>query len=220
MTETSNQPAVSPNRWRASHAYAMAAICLFAGLLIGYLFRGSASPGSATGARPDGVTPSVDTAGGQASRAMPSLEQMKHMADKQAEPLLQKLQADPNNPDLLVHLADIYQATHQFREAVGYFEKALAADPKNAATRTAMASCLYYTGDADGAIRQLEQAVKDDPGNANALFNLGLIRWQGKKDGIGATTAWRQLLKANPRLEAGKKHEVEQLIAEVGSKPN
>jgi cytochrome c-type biogenesis protein CcmH/NrfG len=148
---------------------------------------------------------------------MPTLEQMKHMADKQAQPLLEKLKTDPNNAELLIQTAKIYQATHQFGEAVSYFEKAVAVDPKNVVTRTALASCLYYSGDADGAIRQLERATKDEPGNANALFNLGVIRWQGKKDGRGALAAWRQLLQANPRLAADKKSQVEKLIAEVSS---
>jgi cytochrome c-type biogenesis protein CcmH/NrfG len=114
-----------------------------------------------------------------------------------------------------VQIANIYQSTHQFQEAAGYFETALKVDPRNVATRTAMASCLYYTGDVDGAIGQLEQSLKVDPGNANSLFNLGVIKWQGKKDAAGAVAAWRQLLKSNPDLEENKKNQVKKLIADV-----
>jgi hypothetical protein len=37
-------------------------------------------------------------------------------------------------------------------------------------------------GDVDGALQQLTQATTDDPKDANSFFNLGMIRWQGKKD--------------------------------------
>jgi cytochrome c-type biogenesis protein CcmH/NrfG len=137
------------------------------------------------------------------------------MADKQAEPLLAKLKTDPNNAALLVRIATIYKSTHQFQEAAGYFEQALKIDPKNVTTRTEMASCLYYTGDVDGAIGQLQQSLKEDPNNANSLFNLGVIKWQGKKDAGGAIAAWQQLLKSNRHLEGDKRAQVEKLIAEV-----
>ncbi|HVO82430.1 MAG TPA: tetratricopeptide repeat protein [Terriglobales bacterium] len=200
----------------------MAAGCLLAGLLIGYLFRGSESPKLVGDAGPASTLQgSGPAAAHEGPQAMPTLEQMKHMADKQAEPLLAQLKTDPGNAELLVHIAYIYKSTHQFQEATSYLDKALQLDPKNVRARSELASCLYYTGDVDGAIRQLEQAVKDDPKNANSLFNLGVIRWQGKKDGSGAIAAWQQLLKSNPGLEASKKDQVEKLIAEVrNSKPN
>jgi cytochrome c-type biogenesis protein CcmH/NrfG len=221
MADTSNQPEASRDRWQAKHAYAMAAACLLVGLMIGYLFRGSQSPALLTDAA---LTATPQTSGPETAppgqHAMPTLEQMKHMADKKAEPLLEKLKTDPANADLLVRVANIYKSTHQFREAASYFEKALKVDPRNVATRSELAACLYYTGDVDGAIRQLQQSLKDDPKNANSLFNLGVIKWQGKKDGSGAVAAWRQLLKSNPHLEESKKSQVEKLIAEVSGKPN
>lgn len=140
---------------------------------------------------------------------------MKRMADKKAEPLLVKLKADPNNPDLLNQVGLIYKSTHQFKEAASYYQKALDVDPKNVAARTDLASCLYYEGDADGAIKQLQQSLSYDPKDANSLFNLGMIRLQGKNDPSGAVTAWQQLLRANPGLADQKKNQVEKLIAEA-----
>ena len=54
----------------------------------------------------------------------------------------------------------------------------------------------------DGAISQLQTALQYDPKDANSLFNLGMIKWQGKQDGKGALAAWRELLKSNPQLSA------------------
>jgi cytochrome c-type biogenesis protein CcmH/NrfG len=164
--------------WQVKQVYAMAAVCLLVGLALGYLFRGSQSSAPpAPGA--SGIQPNAraGATGGQ----MPSLDQMKQIADKKAEPLLAKLKSDPNNSGLLLQVGNIYKATHQFKDAVSYYDKALKVDSKNVATRNEMAPCLYYTGDADGALAQLEQSLNDDPRNADALFNLGVIKWMQRK---------------------------------------
>ena len=146
---------------------------------------------------------------------MPSLDDMKHMADKKAEPLLAQLKKDPNNSQLLNQIGTLYKATHQFKEAAGYFQKAIEVDPKNVAARTDLASCLFYEGDADGAIQQLQQSLTYDPKDVNSLFNLGMIRLQAKNDPSGAVTAWQQLLKLNPTLTEDKKAAVQKLIAQA-----
>ena len=146
---------------------------------------------------------------------MPSLDDMKHMADKKAEPLLAQLKKDPNNSQLLNQIGTLYKATHQFKDAAGYFQKAIEADPKNVAARTDLASCLFYEGDADGAIQQLQQSLTYDPKDVNSLFNLGMIRLQAKNDPSGAVKAWQQLLKLNPTLTADKKAAVQKLITQA-----
>ncbi len=196
----------------------MAATCLVLGLLLGYLFRDSGAHGSPQAPSPvqaASVRPATMGASSNAKTGMPTLEQMHQMADKQAEPLLAKLKDDPGNADLLNQVANIYRATHQFKEAGEYYQKALKIAPKNVAVRTDLASCLFYEGDMDGALAQLQQSLQYAPGDANSLFNLGMIRWQGKKDANGAAAAWQQLLKLNPKLPAGKRAEVQKLIDQV-----
>jgi cytochrome c-type biogenesis protein CcmH/NrfG len=146
---------------------------------------------------------------------MPSLEEMKQMAEKKAEPLLEKLKSDPNNKDLLVQVGNIYEATHRFKDAATFYGRALQVDPKNIVLRTQMASCLYYDGDVDGAITQLQQSLQDSPKDANSLFNLGMIKWRGKKDSKGAVAAWQQLLKLNPQLSPDRKAQVQKLMADA-----
>lgn len=215
MANTTSSPDPASTNWRQKHVYILAAVCLLIGALIGYLFRGSASPIKPSSAVPPASETPTSTATAPGAPQMPTLDQMKHIADKQAEPLLAKLKTDPGNPQLLTQVAAIYKATHHFQDAVAYYEKALQADPKNVATRTELASCLYYTGDVDGALNQLQQSLKDKPNDPNSLFNLGMIRWQGKKDSKGAVAAWQQLLKSNPQLESDKKAQVEKLIADA-----
>jgi cytochrome c-type biogenesis protein CcmH/NrfG len=197
--------------WKPAQVYAMASICLAIGLAVGYLFRGSASNAAPTTA----TTQSSSQGAPPAPAQMPSLDDMRKMADKQAEPLLAKLQGDPKNSDLLNQIGTIYKSTHQFKEAIGYYQKAVQADPKNNLARTDLASCLYYEGDVDGALTQLQHALTYNPKDVNSLFNLGMIRWKGKGDSKGAVQAWKQLLKSNPELDPQKKNEVEQLLTEV-----
>lgn len=210
--EPTPEPTAEPS-WQAKQVYAMAVISLVVGLAIGYLFRGSQSPAApppqpAANAQP--TAPAGDMGG-----HMPSLEEMKEMADKKAAPLLEKLKTDPNNRDLLIQVGKIYSSTHQFKEAASYYGKALQGDPKDVAIRTEMASCLYYNGEVDEAISQLQQSLHYDPKDANSLFNLGMIKWQGKQDSKGALAAWQQLLKSNPQLSAERKATVQKLMADV-----
>ena len=196
--------------WPIKQVYTMAVVCLVFGLAIGYLFRGSQSPASP--AQPAANTQLAAPSGGGHT---PSLEEMRRMADTKAAPLLEKLKSDPNNSGLLIQVGNIYKATHQFKEAVDYYNKVLQLDPNNVAIRTEMASCLYYNGDVDGAISQLQQALRYNPKDANSLFNLGMIKWQGKQDNKGALAAWQELLRTNPQLSADRKATVQKLMADA-----
>ena len=200
---------------QAAHVYAMAGLCLVTGLAIGYLFSGSQA--STAGKQPPvaanmaKVAPSGAVNAGDAGR----LAEMKLVADKQAAPLLEKLKSDPNNSAVLAQVAAIYHTTHQFKDAAAYYEKAVQADPKNVALRTKFASSLYRNGDVDGAIAQLNEGLRYDAKDANSLFDLGLIKLQGKQDGKGALAAWQKLLKSNPQLSAERKATVQKLMADV-----
>ena len=207
------QSADQNSTWQAWQVYVMAAICLLVGVLVGYLVRGSAPAAAVPTAT---AQPSPEGAA-TTQKQMPSLDDMKRMADKQAEPLLAKLKADPNNADLLNQVGNIYRLTHQFDVAATYYKKSLDANPKNVGPRTDLASCLYYQGDVDGAIAELEKSLTYDPKHAGTLLNLGLIRWKGKDDAPGAIAAWQSLLKYHPDFQ--KKSDVEKLIAEAKTHP-
>jgi cytochrome c-type biogenesis protein CcmH/NrfG len=212
------QSTIAASAWRAKQVYAMAVISLIVGLTVGYLFRGSQSAGPTAqpvAAAELSTQPSPHTGAMGAGGKMPSLEEMKQMADKKAVPLLEKLKGDPTNKDLLIQVAKIYSSTHQFKEAAVYYDKAVQVDPKDVALRTQLASTLYYNGDVDGAISQLQQSLHYDPKDANSLFNLGMIKWQGKQDSKGALAAWQLLLKSNPQLSEERKAAVQKLMADA-----
>lgn len=194
--------------WQGWQVYAMATICLVVGIFVGYLARGSA-PASVPKAQQAAPVAAAEPQ----PQKMPSMDDMKRMADKQVQPLLDKLQSDPKNADLLNQVGNVYRMTHQFKAAAEYYQKALDLDPKNIGARADLASCLFYEGNVDGAISQLEKSLTYDPKHAGTLYNLGMIRWQGKGDAAGAVASWQQLLKLNPDYD--NKAGVQKLISEA-----
>ncbi|HSY02746.1 MAG TPA: tetratricopeptide repeat protein [Acidobacteriaceae bacterium] len=207
--ETNPEPA-APGTLPSRQVGALAAFALIVGLAIGTLIPTAQTSESRSPASP---TASPAAAMGNAHR--PSMDDMKQMADKQAAPLVEKLKSDPNNVTLLVQVGGIYHITHQFAQASGWYAKAVQIDPKNVPIRTKLAISLFRAGDTDGAIDQLNQGLAIDPRNANSLFNLGMIRLQGKGDAKGALAAWQLLLKSNPQLSADRKAVVVKLMGDV-----
>jgi cytochrome c-type biogenesis protein CcmH/NrfG len=208
MVNAPIRDAAAGEQLRARQVYLAAAICLLVGLGIGYVSRGLQSP------LPVQPTARNGQPSGQAAAGMSSLDQLKQMGDTQAAPLLEKLKSNPHDSALLSEVGAIYHSSHQFKEAAAYYEKAVQADPKNVALRSKLAANMYRSGDVDGGIGQLNQALAVDPKDANALFNLGMIRLQGKNDGRGALDAWQRLLKSNPQLSPERKAEVQKLMAD------
>ena len=144
---------------------------------------------------------------------MPTLEQLKRMADGKAAPLLEKLKSDSQNPQLENQIGRVYENAHQFKEAAGYFEKSLRQDPRNIGFRADYASCLYYTGDVDGALAQLNQSLTYDPKHAGTLLNIGIIRWKGKNDVDGAVAPWEKLLQYHP--DFAQREALQQMIIQA-----
>ena len=219
MDNEANQPSTSGTNWTATQTYAMAAVCLLIGVLVGYLVRGSAKPASQMApASAEMQQPATTPPSAVEQQKMPTLDDMKRMADKQADPLLAQLKTDPKNVELLNKTALTYKAAHQFKDAISYFQKALDVDPKNVAIRTDMASCMYYTGDVDGALAELDKSLTYDPKHQGTLMNIGIIKWQGKKDVNGAVAAWQTLLKRNPNFP--QKAVIEHMITEAQQQQN
>ncbi len=212
MANTQNTPTSST--WTGTQAYVLAVICLVVGVALGYLVRGSASPTAAVpqaSAAPSGMG---DTSASQA----PTPEQMKHMADVQAQPLLNQLKSSPNDANLLYKVGSVYYDAQQFPEAIRYYEQAAKLNPTGLELRTDLATAYYYAGDTEHSLNEFDEVLKMDPKFANALFNQGMIRWQAKMDIKGAVESWKKLIATNPNYE--NRAQVESLIAKAEQHAN
>jgi cytochrome c-type biogenesis protein CcmH/NrfG len=205
----STQPAGSTD-WTSTQAYVMAIICLLIGVAVGYFVRGSSAPEAAT-------APAASSSMGAtaANGGMPQVtpEQLKHMADQQAKPMLAQLQSKPNDPELLANVGNVYYDTQQYNEAIQYYERSLKVQPTNTSVRTDLGTAWWYLGNADKAVEQFNVALKEDPNKPTTLMNLGVVLWQGKMDANGAIAAWQKLLNSNPNFENRAK--VEELMAQA-----
>jgi cytochrome c-type biogenesis protein CcmH/NrfG len=139
-----------------------------------------------------------------------SPEGLKHMAVKQAEPLMAKLEKNPNDADLLAQIAKTYLVGHQFDSAAEYYERSVKIKP-DVRTLTTLGGAYHLAGADDKALGAWKRALKIDPNYADALFNYGLIEWKSQSDPNAAIVAWTKLLQANPNHP--QRARVEEMIA-------
>jgi cytochrome c-type biogenesis protein CcmH/NrfG len=203
--------------WTTTQAFAVALISLLLGLAGGWFIRKSFVPAPAATA----VTSPTAPAGNPppaplgSLAAMPTPDQLKKMADTQAAPLLANLKSDPNNPELLTRIGNIYYDVKQYPTSIDYYQRSLKLQPANAAVRTDMATAYWYSGNADRALAEFNKALAYEPNKANTLFNIGIVKWQSKNDAAGAIAVWQKLLDTNPNYEARDK--VQQMIDQAKS---
>ena len=195
--------------WTSMQAYMLAVFCLVLGVALGYLFRGSASPAATTAA----ASTASESSATQGSPAQLTPEQQKAMIDQAAAPLLATLKTNPDDIDTVIKVANLYYDGRQYADAVKYYQLAAKSQPANADLLTDLGTSIWYTGDADGAIAEFQKALKYQPYHPGTLFNLGIVRWQGKSDPKGAIEAWEQLLEKNP--DYPQKQQLQEYIAKA-----
>ncbi len=207
------------NCWTSTQVFALAALSLLLGVSGGWMIRkslGAAAPAPVRVVSPPApaAPPSQPVPPNFGSQSeLPSPQELKQAADTQAAPLLEQLKASPTNAGLLAQLGNLYYDAKQYPIAIGYYERSLSSQPADTSVRTDLGTALWYNGDADAAIAQFNKALAYDPNKADTLFNLGIVKWQGKKDAQGAIAAWQKLLDTNPGY--ANKENVLQLIAKA-----
>jgi cytochrome c-type biogenesis protein CcmH/NrfG len=62
-------------------------------------------------------------------------------------------------------------------------------------------------------LKEFDQALKDDPRHVQTLFNVGVVKKEGKHDPKGAIAAWESVLRINPQYQDRAK--LESMLAEA-----
>ncbi len=209
-TNSSNSNSVAAKQFTNTQAFASAVVCLLLGVGGGALIRRSLAGHTSS---PAAAAASPATAGSASAQSAPSPEQLRGIADTQAAAKLEQLKSDPNNIALLNDLGNIYYDSKQYPAAIDYYNRSLKLQPTDTSVRTDLATAYWYTGDADTAIAEFNKSLAYEPTKPDTLFNLGIVKWQGKHDGPGAVAAWQKLLDTNPSYE--NKDKVLALIAQT-----
>ena len=192
-----------PNGFSALHAVTGVAGILF-GVIVGYILgAGQGQPGGQVTAAP---------AAAQEATA-PAAQATAVVSDAELQAYRDILARDPKNVKAATDLANRLYDAGRFAESIPYYQQAHALDPKNVGVSTDLGTALYYAGRPDEALVQLEQSLAVDPTHAQTLFNIGIVKRDGKRDNKGAVEAWRRLLEIAPDYPDAAR--VRSLIAET-----
>ncbi len=156
------------------------------GVIVGYVIGANQQP---AGTAPAAASPS---AAAPASGSAPVVNEQELQAFKNV------LASDPKNLRANVELANRLYDAGRYSEAIPYYQQAFALDPKNVSVSTDLATALYYAGRADDALAQFDKSLSIDPKHAQTLFNVGIVKRDGKNDVKGAIAAWERLLTTVP----------------------
>lgn len=159
------------------------------GIIVGYLIATQQGVGTAVAA---------SAAASEAAPAPPAAATGPVLNEQEVQAYRDILQKDPTNVRVASELANRLYDAGRYAEAIGYYRQALSNDPKNISISTDLATAIWYTGDADGALRQFQHSLEIDPTHGQTLFNMGIVKSQGKNDYRGAAEAWEKLLASNP----------------------
>ncbi|MBZ5556265.1 MAG: tetratricopeptide repeat protein [Acidobacteriia bacterium] len=126
------------------------------------------------------------------------------------------LARDPKNAQAALKAGNLLYDAQRYVEAIGFYQQAFALMPNDVNLSTDLGTALWYVGRADEALAQYEKSLAINATHAQTLFNVGIVRSDGKHDYRGAAAAWDTLLKTNPRYPDIQK--VQSLLADARAK--
>lgn len=163
---------------------------------IGYVVGTRQQPGTigaASAAAPSSPAPAASMPGGPLG------------GDAQVAAYRNILATDPKNATAAIQLGNLLYDAGRYAEAVNAYRQAMVLQPSNINVSTDLGTALFYSGHPDEALAQYETSLKIDPAHSQTLFNIGVVRLDGKKDPAGAIEAWERLLKTNPTSDDAAK---------------
>jgi tetratricopeptide (TPR) repeat protein len=210
---TRPQPQAQSGLWTTTQAYTLGVVCLVAGLAIGYLLHGSDVFTSTAPSQSSAPASSSSANFPLPGTAMNLGTQTAEAVDKTAAPMIAQLQANPNDASIATKIGNLYDDAKVYPKAIEYYEKSVKLSPGNPDVLTDLGTAYFYNGNPDQALKDFDRALKVRPNYAQTLFNMGIVKWQGKNDIKGAVAAWNQLLQTNP--DYPDKQKVQELLAQA-----
>src|SRR5206468_5638956 len=133
-----------------------------------------------------------------ATSAAPQVAPVPVVDESELRAYREILARDPKNLAAAVKAGNLLYDGQRYVEAIGFYQQAFALNPKDINVSTDLGTALWYSGRADAALVQYQKSLGLNATHAQTLFNVGLVRADGKRDYVGAVAAWDTLLKTNP----------------------
>jgi len=128
------------------------------------------------------------------------------------------LARDPKNLQAAVNAANLLYDGRRYVEAIPFYEQAFALNSTDINVSTDLGTALWYAGRPDDALAQYERSLKISPTHAQTLYNVGIVRADGKHDYPGAVVAWESLLASSPAYPNAAA--VRELLSDARGKSN
>lgn len=128
----------------------------------------------------------------------PAVPEAPPVDEARAAELRAAAESAPEDAQVRVDLANLYFDSHQFDDAIPWFEAALSVDPALVDVSTDLGVAYYYIDDTDRALAQFARSLELNPTHAKTILNLGIVRAFGNQDLEGAIEAWEEVQRIAP----------------------
>ena len=108
------------------------------------------------------------------------------------------LARDPKNVQAAVGAANLLYDAQRYVEAIPLYQQAFTVNPSDINISTDLGTALWYSSRPDEALAQYDKSLALNATHAQTLFNIGIVKSEGKRDYAGALAAWEKLLATNP----------------------
>jgi cytochrome c-type biogenesis protein CcmH/NrfG len=113
--------------------------------------------------------------------------------------LMTKLQANPNDTEALLALADEYYAGQQFAQAGEFLDMLLAIEPEHIQALLARGATYFNVNDLVNAETTWQKVVAIDPKNVEVHYDLGFLYLnQATPDWAGVQREWNLVIELDP----------------------
>jgi TolA-binding protein len=89
--------------------------------------------------------------------------------------LEERVKANPEDLELLLHLAHLQNDSRLYEKAIQNYKKYLEIKPEDADARVDMGVCYYNLADYPAAVNEMEKAIEYQPDHQIAHLNLGIV---------------------------------------------
>jgi tetratricopeptide (TPR) repeat protein len=114
--------------------------------------------------------------------------------------LVASVERDPENPEILMDLGNLYYDRMEWDEAIARYEKARRKAPKNANLLSDLGAAHRNRGEFDLAVSYFQKAREADPNHWQSLLNWLLVEAYDRKDAKAAQGLFEEVKKSYPEI--------------------